>query len=270
MSEVLVIGATGTTGSRVATGLADCGVAARLATRIPRAPGQIRFDWTDSGTHRPALKGVDAVYLIAPIGVADPVPLVEPLLHEAVESGVRRIVLLSSSAVTDQTPGLGALPRLVRTLSPEWTVLRPSWFMNNFTGDHPVARGVRAGEVVTATGSGRVAFIDAEDIAAVAVRALTDERPHNTDHLITGPEALSYSEAAAIITDITGRPVTHHAVDVPELLQRLSAYSPEFAAILAALDTAIADGAEDRVTDAVARVTGRPARDFRTFASKEL
>ncbi|MEU6645338.1 NAD(P)H-binding protein [Saccharomonospora sp. NPDC046836] len=270
MREVLVIGATGTTGSRVAAGLTERGVPVRLATRTPRAPGHIRFEWADTNTHRLALKGVDAVYLIAPIGVADPVPVVEPLLHEAVESGVRRVVLLSSSAVTDQTPGLGALPRLVRTASPEWTVLRPSWFMNNFTGDHPVAQGVRAGEIVTATGSGRVGFVDAEDIAAVAVRALTDERPHNTDHLITGPQALNYTEAAAIITDVTGQPVIHRAVDVPELLERLSAYPPEFAAILAALDADIAAGAEDRVTDTVARVTGRPAREFRTFIRKEL
>lgn len=126
-----------------------------------------------------------------------------------------------------------------------------------------------AGEIVTATGSGRVGFVDAEDIAAVAVRALTDERPHNTDHLITGPQALSCAEAAAIITEVTGRPVRHRAVDVPELLE-LAAYPPEFAAILAALDAGIAAGSEDRVTDTVARVTGRPPRDFRTFVHKEL
>lgn len=271
MREVLVIGATGTTGSRVAAGLAARGVPARLATRTPRAPGQVRFDWTDPGTHRPALAGVGAVYLIGPIGVVDQVPLVEPLLHEAVGSGVRRVVLLSSSAVTDETPGLGALPRLVHAVSPEWTVLRPSWFMNNFTGAHPVALGVRAGEIVTATGTGRVGFVDAEDIAAVAVRALTDERSHDTDHLITGPRALGYGEAAEIIGDVTGRPVTHRAVDAAELLARLSAaYPPEFAAVLTALDVAIAGGAEDRVTDTVARVTGRPARDFRTFVSREL
>ncbi|GAB3835639.1 NAD(P)H-binding protein [Kribbella italica] len=270
MSEVLVIGATGTTGSRVAAGLGRCGAAARLATRTPSAPGEIRFDWTDASTHRPALKGADAVYLIPPIGEAEPAPLVEPLLREAVESGVRRVVLLSSSAVTDETPGLGALPRLVRALCSEWAVLRPSWFMNNFTGDHPVAHGVRAGEIVTATGTGRVGFVDAEDIAAVAVCALIDEVPHNTDHLITGPHAISYSEAAAIITDVTDRPVTHRAVEAPELVSRMSAYPPEFAAILAALDVAIAGGAEDRVSDTVDRVTGRPARDFRAFVGSEL
>jgi uncharacterized protein YbjT (DUF2867 family) len=106
--------------------------------------------------------------------------------------------------------------------------------------------------------------------ARIVVHALTDEQPHNTDHPITGPQALSYTETAAIITEVTGRPVVHRAVTVPELLARLSAYPPEFAAILAALDTDIAVGAEDRVTDTVTRVTGRPARDFHTFASNEL
>jgi uncharacterized protein YbjT (DUF2867 family) len=270
MPEVLVIGATGTTGSRVAAGLARRGVRARLATRTPRAPGHVRFDWAVPDTHRPALAGVDAVYLIPPVAEADPLPLVEPLLDHAVGSGVRRFVLLSASAVTDQTPGHGALASLVRARSPEWTVLRPSWFMNNFVGDHPVAHGVLAGEIVTATGAGRVAFVDAEDIAEVAVRALTDERPHDTDHLLTGPRALGYTEAAAIITEVTGRPVTHRAVDVPDLLARLSAYPPDFAAFLAALDADIATGSEDRVTDTVARVTGRPPRDFRDFVHAEL
>jgi uncharacterized protein YbjT (DUF2867 family) len=270
MREVLVVGATGTTGSRVAAGLAGLGVPVRSATRAPRAPGQVRFDWTDPGTHRAALDGVDAVYLVPPVGEADPVPLVEPLLHRAVGLGVRRVVLLSSSAVTARTPGLGALPTLVRAAGPEWAVLRPSWFMNNFTGGHPVAEGVRAGEIVTATGSGRVGFVDAGDIAAVAVRALVDERPHDTDHLITGPEALSYAAAAATITEVTGRRVTHRPVGEAELVARLSAYPPGFARVLAALDAGIAAGGEDRVSDTVARVTGRPPRHFRDFVRAEL
>lgn len=84
---------------------------------------------------------------------------------------------------------------------------QPSWFMQNFTADHPVAHGIRAtGEIVTATGDGRVGFIDAEDIAAVAARALLDDRPH-TEHLITGPEALGYADVARIVTEVLGRPV---------------------------------------------------------------
>ena len=85
---------------------------------------------------------------------------------------------------------------MVRSTMPEWTVLRPSWFMQNFTGDHLVAQGVRDGEIVTATGDGRVAFVDAADIAAVAGRALIDDEPHNAEYILTGPDALSYEDAA--------------------------------------------------------------------------
>src|SRR4051812_9495778 len=132
MSEVLVLGATGTTGSRVVDFLRRRDVPVRPATRTPREAGQVRFDWADRDTHGPALRGTSAVYLVAPIGVVDPVPLVEPFLDEARRQGVRRVVLLSSSAVEEGAPALGELHHLVRTTVPEWTVLRPSWFMQNF------------------------------------------------------------------------------------------------------------------------------------------
>ncbi|WP_033288481.1 oxidoreductase [Amycolatopsis jejuensis] len=267
MSDVLVLGSTGTTGSRVVRGLKALGVPVRAATRTPAQPGQIRFDWADPATYGPALDGVSAVYLIVP-AVADPRPFVESFLDHAPRT---RVVLLSSSSVHEDTPVLGALPGLVRQ-RPGWTVLRPSWFMQNFAGDHQVAQGVRAGRIVTATGDGRVAFVDAGDIAAVAVRALTDPEPHNTDHLLTGPRALSYAEAAAIVAHHLGRPVAHEPVSAGEYTQFLvrDGIPGQYAAMLASLDEAIRGGAEDRVTDTVERVTGRPARDFVTFTHEEI
>jgi uncharacterized protein YbjT (DUF2867 family) len=272
MNDVLITGATGTTGSRVAAFLSDRGVCVRLATRTPKARGHVRFDWADRGTHGDALRGVSAVYLIAPMGVPDPVPLVAPFLEEALRLGVRRVVQLSSSALPEGTPGLGAVHHLVRTTVPEWTVLRPSWFMQNFTGDHLVAQGVRGGEIVTATGGGRVAFVDAADIAAVAGHALTDDQSHDTEHVLTGPEALSYADAAGIITHATGRTVRHRSVPAEEAGQRIAAHgvSVEFAKALAAMDVAISGGAENRVTDTVHRVTGRPARTFSSFVAREI
>ena len=268
MSEVLVTGATGTTGSRVAAFLSKRGVSTRLATRTPKARGQVRFDWVDRETHRDALRGVSAVYLVAPIGASDPVPLVAPFLDVALDQGVRRVVLLSSSALPEGTPGLGAVHGLVRTTMPEWTVLRPSWFMQNFTGDHLVAHGVRDGEIVTATGNGRVAFIDAADIAAVAGHALTDDIPHDTEHILTGPEALSYADAAEIITRRTGHRVVHRSVPAEEAAQRIASHGipVEFAKVLAAMDVDIRGGAEERVTTTVEDVTGRAARSFGAFA----
>jgi uncharacterized protein YbjT (DUF2867 family) len=271
VADVLVLGGTGTTGRRVVAGLRANGVTARAATRKPAEAGQVRFDWADSSTHADALRGASAVYLLAPIGEAAPAGLVAPFLDDAFAAGVRRVVLLSSSAVTTDTPGLGEVQRLVRK-APQWAVLKPSWFMQNFTGEHLVAQGVRDGEIVTATGDARVAFVDAGDIAAVAVRALTDPVPHNTEHVLTGPAALSYAEAAAIVAARLGRPVRHRAVGTAELAALLtSAGIPEpFAAVLAALDEDIRHGAEDRVTPVVEQVTGRPARSFETFVQEEI
>jgi uncharacterized protein YbjT (DUF2867 family) len=268
-APVLVTGGTGTTGSRVAAALRARDVPVRVASRRP-AHGQVRFDWADPRTHAEALDGVRAVYLVAPVGVADPAPLVAPFLDRARERGVRRVVLLSSSAVAEGTPGLGELHRMVRAAVPEPTVLRPSWFMQNFLGDHPHARSARTdGEIVTATGSGRVAFVDAGDIAAVAAHALADEEPHVGEYVLTGPEALSYAAAAAVLTEVMRRPVRHRAVGVAELTERFVAagYPPDFAAVLAALDAGIAGGAEDRTTSAVQDVTGRPPRSFREVAA---
>jgi uncharacterized protein YbjT (DUF2867 family) len=270
MSDVLVTGATGTTGSRVVAALSERAVPTRRATRTPTSPGQVRLDWADRATYVDALRGVRAIYLIAPIGVPDPVPLVEPFLKEALRQGVRRVVQLSSSALPEGAPGLGAVHHLVRSVMPEWTVLRPSWFMQNFVGDHAVAQGVRSGEIVTATGTGKVAFVDAGDIAAVAARALIDDIPHNTEHLLTGPEALSYADAADILTQQTGLVINHRSVSAEEAAKRIAAQGvpAEFAKILAAMDIEIRGGAEDRVTDTVEVVTGRPARSFRTFAAQ--
>ncbi len=272
---VLVLGATGNTGSHVLRMVRAEGARALAATRRPEAAAAagvseaVRFDWHDPAGHAAALDGVERIYLVSPLGVAEPRPVVEPFLNTAVAQGVRRVVLLSSSAVADAPTGLGALHGLVKETVPEWTVLRPSWFMQNFTGDHAVAHAIRGdGEIVTATGDGKVAFVDATDIAAVATRALLDERPHNTDHVITGPEALGYAEAARIVAEVSGRPTRHVAVEPGELRERLTAMEipPEFAAMLAGLDEDIRHGAEDRTTDTVQRVTGRAPRSFRAFA----
>lgn len=266
---VLVTGGTGTTGSRVAAFLRDRHVPVRVASRRPAAD-QVRFDWAEPDSHPAALDGVRAVYLVAPVGVADPLPLVEPFVTRARSLGVRRVVLLSSSAVPAGAPGLGELHLLVQAGVAEPVVLRPSWFMQNFLRDHPVADAIREhGEIVTATGTGRVGFVDASDIAAVAGHALVDDLSHPDELLITGPEALSYADAAAVLAEVTGRQVHHRGVSVSELTQRFVAagYAPDFAAGLAALDDGIAAGAEDRVTSTVCEMTGRPARTFREVVS---
>ncbi|MEU9702851.1 NAD(P)H-binding protein [Streptomyces sp. NPDC047981] len=271
----LVIGATGTTGSRTCAQLAAAGHAVRAAGRrgTPVAGAEaVRFDWYDPASHTAALDGAERVYVIPPVGDPDPAVVVLPFLRRARAAGVRRAVLLSSSAVPEGGPAVGQVHKELPGVFDEWAVLRPSWFMQNFTGDHVHAQGIRTdGVISTATGTGRVGFVDAEDIAAVAVRALTDPHAPDTDLVLTGPEALGYDDIARIVAEVTGRPVAHRGVSYRELRERLTALMPEeFATMLADMDRNIARGAEDRVTDTVLRLTGHPARDFRSVAEREL
>jgi len=271
----LVIGATGTTGSRTAAQLIAAGhrvkAASRHATAVPGAE-PARFDWYDPATHLGALDGVDRVYLIPPVGDSDPAAVMLPFLQRARTAGVHRAVLLSSSAIPEGGPAVGTVHQALRGLFEQWAVLRPSWFMQNFTGAHIHAQSIRAdGTIWTATGSGRAGFVDAEDIAAVAVHALTDDHAPDTDLVLTGPEALSYDDIARSITDVTGRPVVHHQLSYQQMRDRLTKLIPlEFAAMLAGMDRAIAEGSEDRVTDTVQRLTGRPPRSFRAVVEREM
>ncbi|MPY52386.1 NAD(P)H-binding protein [Streptomyces acidicola] len=268
------MGATGTTGSRTAAQLTAAGhrvkAASRNATPVPGAE-PVRFDWYDPATHAAALDGADRVYLIPPLGDSDPAAVMLPFLRQARAAGVHRAVLLSSSAIPEGGPAVGTVHQALPDLFEQWAVLRPSWFMQNFTGTHTHAVSIREdGIISTATGTGRVGFVDAEDIAAVAVHALTDEHAPNADLVLTGPEALSYDDIAAIITEVTGRPVAHHPLSYEQMRDRLTALMPlEFASMLAALDRAIAEGAEDRVTDTVQRLTGRSARSFRALLERQ-
>jgi uncharacterized protein YbjT (DUF2867 family) len=271
----LVIGATGTTGGRTAARLTAAGhrvkAADRRASPVPGAES-VRFDWYDPATHRDALDGVDRVYLIPPLRDPDPAAVMLPFLRQARTAGVRRAVLLSSSVISEGGPAVGAVHQALPALFPQWAVLRPSWFMQNFTGTHLHALSIREdGTIWTATGDGRVGFVDAEDIAAVAVRALTDDQAPGTDLILTGPEALSHDDIAAIMTEVTGQPVVHRRLSRERLRDRLAAQMPlEFAAMLADMDRAIAEGAEDRTTGTVQRLTGRPPNGFRAVAQREM
>ncbi|MFI1017111.1 NAD(P)H-binding protein [Streptomyces sp. NPDC020965] len=273
--STLVIGATGTTGRRVVAALAAAGhrvgAASRRGTPMPGAH-PVRFDWDDPLSFAGALEGTDRLYLVPPPGSPDPAAVMLPFLRLARAAGVHRAVLLSSSAIPVGGPAVGRVHQALPGLFPQWAVLRPSWFMQNFTGDHAHARTIRAdGTIRTATGEGRVGFVDADDIAAVAVRALTAPRAPDTDLIITGPQSLSYGDIAAALTRISGRPVTHQRLTHEQMRRRLAVDMPAtFAAMLADMDRAIAEGAEDRTTDTVLRLTGRPPRDFAAFAEREL
>jgi uncharacterized protein YbjT (DUF2867 family) len=143
--------------------------------------------------------------------------------------------------------------------------------MQNFLGPHPLAERIRRyGEIHTAAGTGRLGWIDARDIAATAFALLTEpggNRDVAPDYLLTGPRALSYGDAAAIITARTGRPIGVRHILVDELAgnYRAAGMPAAFAAALAAVETDIEAGREEQVSTAVLDLTGRPPRTFAEF-----
>ncbi|MFV2172676.1 NAD(P)H-binding protein [Actinomadura sp. LOL_016] len=264
---ILITGGTGNTGRPLVETLRARGSDVRVAARGP-GPDGVPFDWTAPETHARALAGARAVYLVPPPLTLDPMPMTGPFLEAARAAGVRRVVMLGSLLVPRGASGAAELGDAVRSF-PEWAELRPSGFMQNFTGAHPVAEGIRRhGEIRSATGAGRLGWIDAADIAAVAAEVLSAPGPVAAEHVLTGPESLGYADAAAIIAAAAGRPVRHTAAPVAELARRnLDAGMPEpFAAALAGVDADIARGGADRVTDTVRRLTGRQPRSFADFA----
>ena len=140
--------------------------------------------------------------------------------------------------------------------------------MQNLSEGQHLASIRDEGRIYTAAGDGRVPFIDAGDIAAIAVEALTASGFDNGELVLTGPHALTYDEVAAAVGAAAGRPVVHHRLSRAELVARLEGLGmpPDYAQGLAAMDEAIAEGAEDRTTDAVEHITGRAAMEIADFA----
>lgn len=271
VGRVLITGGKGKTGRRVASRLTASGIDVAIGTRTPDGPRDRRFDWADPSSAS-AFDGCDAVYLVAPTDRTDHLAVMQALLEEAMRRGVRRFVLLSSSLLEPGGPMMGEVHAWLAQSAPEWAVLRPSWFMQNFwEGPHAVT--IRdEGIIYSATGAGRVGFIDAEDIAATAAACLTATTPLNSDVVLTGPEALSYDDIAAIITSALGRPVRHLSLDPPALTARFVAQGlpPDYANTLAGLDADIAAGAEEYTTSGVEQVTGHRPTSFRAFADRVL
>ncbi|WP_367130648.1 NAD(P)H-binding protein [Saccharothrix sp. HUAS TT1] len=258
---ILVIGGTGKTGRRVVSALDALGVANRPVSRST----DIRFDWSDPSTWDAALDGVTAAYLV-PIGLNLDDAEVGAFVSRAVDAGVRRLVLLSARGI----PPEDGRERAVRESGVDWTILRPTWFAQNFSEDYFLAQ-VLAGEVVLpAGGRGAHAFIDAQDIADVAVAALTQDGHAGVAYDLSAPEGLSFEDALARIGEVSGRSI--RVVDVPaaEYTAMLvgAGFSAEYSEILTMSLVAIRDGHDAAVSDGVPSVLGHDGRLFDDYVKE--
>lgn len=269
-SKLLITGGTGTTGRRVAEQLRKSGLDPRIGTRSPKRPSEVRFEWADPACAAQAFTDIEAVYLVAPTDRTDHLTIMQPMLERALVAGVRRYVLLSSSLLKPGGPMMGEVHDWLLRTVPEWCVLRPSWFMQNFSEGPHRDTIVSEGAVYSSTGIGRVGFVDANDIARSAVAALTNAVSPNCDVVLTGPQALSYEDLARIISSVACDDVIHVGLEAPELEARFIAQGlgQRYAQLLAGLDEAIRTGVEDRTSDGVLRLTGTEPTSFHQFAKR--
>ncbi len=255
----LIIGATGKTGRRIMERLDG-----RDVRPASRATG---FEWNDRSTWAPMLEGVDTAYIsyfpdLAVDGAAETVGALSRL---AAERGVKRLVLLSGRG----EPEAQRAEREMAAAGTEWTVVRCSWFAQNFSEAFWI-EGVIAGEIAVPAGDVPEPFVDAEDIADVAVAALTEDGHHGQVYELTGPRALTFEEAVAEISTATGREVrfTRVPVDAFAAAMREAGAPDDEAALVAWLFTEVLDGRNAEPQDGVRRALGRAPRDFGEYARR--
>lgn len=257
---VLVLGGTGKTGRRVATRLRDRGLSVRIGSRSSEIP----FDWEDPSTWGAALNGMRAVYISYYPDLAAPgaPEAVRSLADAALDRGVRRLVLLSGRGEVEAQRAEQA----VFDSGADVTVVRCGWFMQNFSEDF-LRDAVLSGEIVLPGGDALEPWVDADDIADVAVAALTEDSHVGELYELTGPQLLTMTDVAAELGRATGSDVHYIPVSVEDYATAAAdqGVPEELVGHLTYLFSEVF-GHNAYTADGVQRALGRPARDFATFA----
>ncbi|MCH4541630.1 NmrA family transcriptional regulator [Ochrobactrum sp. POC9] len=259
----LVIGATGKTGRRVAEKLRQKGLSVRAVSRSTEIP----FDWNSQSTWAAALDGIDSAYVTYQPDIALPgaVDVIRAFLSAAKKAGVKHVALLSGRGEEEAE----AAEQVLQASGLDWTVLRASWFMQNFSENY-MRDELLSGSLTLPVGPTKEPFIDADDIADVAVAALTEAGHRNRLYELTGPELFSFNEAVSEIAGATGRKLSFHPVSFAdyEAALREQALPEDVITLLRYLFTELFDGRNANVAHGVEEALGRKPRRFADFARK--
>ena len=258
---VLVLGATGKTGRRIVERLEAKGIPTRRGSRsaVPS------FDWNNEANWDDVLADVEAVYInyapdLAMPGATDSI---QALVDRAKQHGVKHLVLLSGRGEEEAQ----ACERIIQNSGIDWTIVRSSWFNQNFS-EGAFVEMVQAGQITLPAVDTPEPFVDVDDIAEIAVVALTEPGHAGELYEVTGPRLLTLAEVASELSTATGRdiefvPVPHDAF-VAEVAA--SGAPQDVVWMLDYLFATVLDGRNAYLTDGVQRALGRPPKDFADFA----
>ena len=256
----LVLGGTGKTGRRVVERLEARGMPVRVGSRSAEVP----FEWQEPSTWAPVLQEIGSVYITyyPDLAVPGATDTIRAFVEQAVQSGVCHIVLLSGRGEAEAQ----RCERIVQESGVDWTILRASWFSQNFS-EAFLRDLVLDGVVALPAGNVQEPFISADDIADVAVAALTESGHAGQLYELTGPRLMSFAEAVQEIAKVTGREVSYVPISLESFVSTLSEQGVprDFVSLLSYLFDKVLDGHNAYLTDGVQRALGRAPQDFTTY-----
>jgi uncharacterized protein YbjT (DUF2867 family) len=258
---VLVLGGTGKVGRRVASRLTARGVPVRIGARSATPA----FDWNNPATWGGVLDGARRVFIsYAPdIAVPGAPQAVEQFTKQAATAGVERVVLLSGRGEAEAE----AAERLVRHGPLPWTIVRCSWFAQNFS-EHFLLDPILEGQVGLPVDTVTEPFVDCDDIAEVAAEALLDDRHAGQLYELTGPRLLTFNDAIQEIARASQRPIRFTTITPEDFTAGLTyaGLHQDEVSLVSYLFSTVLDGRNSSLTDGVERALGRPPRDFADYA----
>jgi uncharacterized protein YbjT (DUF2867 family) len=261
----LILSANGKTGSRVAQKLEELQFPIRKGSRT----AEKRFDWEDKSTWAGVLEGVASVYITFQPDLAVPgaEEAIESFVKLAVDAGVEKLVLLSGRG----EPGAERCEQLVINSGLKWTIVRASWFNQNFSESY-LLYPVRAGFVCLPAGEVKEPFVDADDIADVVVASLTEDGHDNKVYEVTGPRLLSFRDAIGEIASATNQPIQYIDIPLEEYQAQLKEYHvpDEVISLISYLFAEVLDGRNESVTSGVEQALGRKPKDFAVYVQENL
>jgi uncharacterized protein YbjT (DUF2867 family) len=262
-SPILIIGKNAKTGQRVDRRLQSLGYTTRAVSRST-SPA---FDWEDPNTWSAALEGTESAYVTFYPDLA--IPTAEQAIRDFVElakvSGLRHVVMLSGRGEA----GAERAEAVLEASGLDWNIVRANWFMQNFSESFMI-EGILSGQLMLPASDIVEPFVDVDDIADVAVSALTRPELRNRLFEVSGPRALTFGQCAAEISEAVGYPVNYTQIPIEDFIQvlRVQGAPDEVIWLMRELFTVVFDGRNSSPTSGVEDALGRPATDFSEYVQK--
>ncbi|EKO3401335.1 SDR family oxidoreductase [Vibrio fluvialis] len=273
MNKVLVLGASGHVGQPLVAELLAKGEQVKAASRSGQTFGAaegVVFDIADPTTFDAAFDGVDRAYVMLPGGYVESKALLEPVIQAAAERNVKVVFQSVLGVDADDSIPYRQVEIALENSGVPYVILRPNWFADNF---HTYWKaGIDQGVIGVPAGEGKSSFIDVRDIASSAAAALTTNRFDNQAFNLTGPEALSYAQAAQKISEALGKPVAYQAMEEGAFCDLLKSVGvpADYAEFLTSIFYPVREGWTAGVSDAVATLTGKAPRSLDEYIADHL